>query len=80
MNDRGRQASDADRVIADGSVLRINGYKKEMLTVECSEFFSKGLKELAGVLEFRIFREGILRFPHKHDPVSGKHVLEFLHG
>ena len=80
MNNRGGQASNAYRVIADGSVLGINGYQEEMLAVERREFLPKAVEKLAGVLEFRIFREGILRFLHKHDPVSGKHVLEFLHG
>jgi len=80
MHDRGRQTSNADRMVADGSVLAVKRDHEEVLAVKCRKFLPEALKKLPGVMEFRVFREGILRFPHKHYPVTGKNVLEFLHG
>jgi len=34
MNDRGRQTSDAYHVVADGSVLAIEGNQKEVLAIK----------------------------------------------
>jgi hypothetical protein len=60
VHDGRGQASNAYRVIPDGSVLGIKGNQKEMFSVECRKLLPKRVKELAGVLELRIFREGIL--------------------
>ena len=79
MNNRSGMASYTDCVVADGSVFGIKRNRDKMLSVKCCELLPKGVKKLAGILEFRIFCEGILRFPHKHDPVTGKHVFESIH-
>jgi hypothetical protein len=80
MHDRGGKASNADRMVADGSVFGIKCDRHKMLSIKRSEFFAKAVKKLSRVLEFRISSEVILRFPHKHDPVTGKNILESLPG
>jgi hypothetical protein len=66
-------------VISDSPVFAVKRDQKEVLAIQNRKLLAEAVKKLSGVLEFRVLPEGILRFLHKHDPVTGENVLEFLH-
>jgi len=67
-------------MVSDSPVLAIEGDQKEVLAIKRGELLAETIEKLARVLELWICGEGIFRFSYQHDPVTGKHVLESLHG
>jgi hypothetical protein len=51
INDRGRQAPDADRMVADSPVFAVERDHAEVLAVEYRKFLAKDFEKLAGVLD-----------------------------